>query len=240
MNIKRFAGKIKKGLHIVGLKGKVSYSQAGEDMIVQYLFDSLRIAKPSYLEIGTNQPLVCNNTYSLYLRGGYGVCIEPDKNMIKLIKRKRPGDIVLNIGIGLTESPAATFYLFPSKVNGWSTFSEEEALIRKNATGIGYNTVEVPLKPVNTVIAEYFSPYPNFISLDVEGLDLDILKSIDFEKYQPEVICAETVTFGYLDNNEEKINSISEFIHSKGYVTYADTHINTIYCRADAFNKVNK
>jgi FkbM family methyltransferase len=238
MNIKRFIVKCKKGLDVVTLKAKATYSQAGEDIIVQYLFDSLKIEKPTYLEIGTNQPLVCNNTYNFYLKGCYGVCIEPDKNMVGLIKSKRPRDIILNIGIGLTESPNALFYLFPAEVNGWSTFSEEEALLRQKETGINFTTVEVTLKPVNSIIEEYFKPHPNFISLDVEGLDLDILQSLDFQKYKPEVICVETVTFGYLNNTEEKISSISDFMHLKGYITYADTHVNTIFCRADLFKKI--
>ncbi|HTL10413.1 MAG TPA: FkbM family methyltransferase [Chitinophagaceae bacterium] len=238
MDIKRFYGKLKKALHIVTLKAKASYAQAGEDLIIQYLFDSLKMAKPSYLEIGTNQPLVCNNTYNLYLKGCYGVCIEPDKNMVSKIKKARPKDTVLNIGIGLDDKPAANFYLFPPEVNGWSTFSEEEAMLRKNSTGTAFQVLQVPMQPINEVMAKYFSPHPNFISLDVEGLDLAILQSIDFDKYKPEVICVETVTFGYLDNSEEKITGISEFMHSKGYKTYADTHINTIYCRIDAFNKM--
>jgi FkbM family methyltransferase len=238
MNIKRFVGKCKKAWHVITMKAKASYAQAGEDIIVQYLFDSLKIEKPSYLEIGTNQPLVCNNTYNFYLKGSYGVCVEPDKNMVDHIKAMRPGNIVLNIGVGLSESSEATFYLFPAAVNGWSTFSKEEALIREKETKINFSTVKVPLKPVNKVIAEYFESYPNFISIDVEGLDLDILKSMDFEKYKPEVICVETVTFGYLNNTEEKISTISEFMHSKGYFTYADTHINTIYCRNDAFKLI--
>jgi hypothetical protein len=96
----------------------------------------------------------------------------------------------------------------------------------------------VTLKPVNSIIEEYFKPHPNFISLDVEGLDLDILQSLDFQKYKPEVICVETVTFGYLNNTEEKISSISDFMHLKGYITYADTHVNTIFCRADLFKKI--
>ncbi|MEP7110934.1 MAG: FkbM family methyltransferase [Ferruginibacter sp.] len=240
MNLKRFLGKCKKAWHVVTLKAKATYSQAGEDIIVQYLLDSLKIERPTYLEIGTNQPLLCNNTYNFYIKGCYGVCIEPDINMVGLIKAKRPRDIVLNVGIGITESQQGTFYLFPEIVNGWSTFSREEAQIRTRETGISFNAIQVPLTSINSIIKQYFRPCPNFISLDTEGLDLDILQSLDFEKYKPEVICVETITFGYLDNTEEKISSISEFMHSKGYITYADTHINTIYCRKDAFNNKNQ
>ena len=83
---------------------------------------------------------------------------------------------------------------------------------------------------------QYFSPHPNFISLDVEGLDLQILQSLDFEKFKPEVICVETITFGYMNNTEMKINEIADFMSTKGYSIYADTHINTIFCRKDLFN----
>ncbi len=235
MDLIRFLGKCKKAWHVITLKAKTTYSQSGEDIIIQYLFESLKIDKPTYLEIGTNQPLVCNNTYGFYAKGCYGVCIEPDKNMVDVIKRKRPDDVVLNIGIGLTDKDDATFYLFPAAVNGWSTFSEEEANIREKETGISFSTVQVGLKRVNAVMEQYFKPWPNFISIDVEGLDLDILHSIDFEKFKPEVICVETITFGYLNNTAEKIESISEFMHSKGYFTYADTFINTIYCRKEVF-----
>lgn len=236
MNIKRIIGKCKKALHVVTLKAKASYSQAGEDLIVEYLFQSLKIEKPTYLEIGTNQPMLCNNTYNFYLKGCFGVCVEPDKNMVDLIKANRPGDVVLNVGIGIAESRQAPFYLFPTVVNGWSTFSHEEAIIRQNETAIDFAIVQVPLTSINTIIKEYFNSHPNFISIDTEGLDLEILQSLDFDKYTPEVICVETITFGYLNNTEKKISDISDFMHSKGYVTYADTHINTIYARTDLFD----
>lgn len=240
MNLKRFLGKCKKAWHSIRVKAKVSYAQAGEDLIVQYLFDSLKIDKPTYLEIGTNQPVLCNNTYNFYIKGCFGVCVEPDINMVNLIKTKRPKDIILNVGIGNTESAASTFYLFPKAVNGWSTFSKEEALSRAKKTNVNFTPVQVELTSINSIIKQYFNPHPNFISLDTEGWDLTILKTLDFKKYKPEVICVETITFGYLNNTEEKISSISEFMHSNGYITYADTHINTIYCRADAFNNSNK
>lgn len=239
MNLLRFFKKCKKGLDVVFLNAKASYSQAGEDTIIEYLFESIKINKPSYLEIGTNQPKICNNTYNFYLKGCKGVCIEPDVSMISSIKKARPHDTILNIGISKETSSNASFYLFPKAVNGWSTFSKEEAEIRKSESGINYEVKEVELRNINAVIEEYFDAYPNFISLDVEGLDLEILQSLNFEKYQPEVICVETISFGYLTNTETKINSIAEFMYQKGYAVYADTHINTIFCRRSLFNFMN-
>jgi FkbM family methyltransferase len=236
MNLKRFRGKCKTGLQVIKSEAHASYSQAGEDMIVNYLFTSLGIQYPTYLELGTNQPILCNNTYFFYQKGCKGVCIEPDKEMCKIIRRKRDKDTVLNIGIGLNNNPEAFFYLFPGRMNAWSTFSEEEAKVRKKKSGLQFERVTVPLKTINDIIEKYFNPCPNFISIDVEGIDLEILKSLNFNRFKPEVICVETITFS-ITNTEEKLQGIIDFMHAQGYITYGDTHINTIFCRKELFKK---
>jgi FkbM family methyltransferase len=239
MNLFRFLKKCRKAVDVIFFNAKASYSQMGEDLIIGYLFDSLKINKPTYLEIGTNQPKSCNNTYALYLKGCTGVCIEPDFEMFQKIKKVRKKDTVLNIGIGTSSQNEADFYLFPYTWNGWSTFSLEEAEIRKKETGIHYEIKKVPLVQANDIIKNHFTSHPNFISLDVEGLDLEILKSIDFGTYKTEVICVETITFGYLNNTEKKMSDITNYMKTIGYEAYADTHINTIYCRKDLFTFLN-
>ena len=236
MNVKRFLGKLSRASDVIGLKAKTSYSQVGEDLVVDYLFTSLGIKDITYLEIGTNQPVLCNNTYLFYKTGFRGVCVEPDTEMIELIKTKRPGDKILNVGIGLTDQSEATFYLFPGLLNGWSTFSESEAKIRQEESGISYRQLQVPLKSINSILEEYFHSCPNFISVDVEGLDLAILQSMDFIRFRPDVICVETISFS-TNNSERKQEDISAFMHSKGYITYADTHVNTIFCRSELFSR---
>lgn len=232
MNIKRILAKCRRGLDVVVLNANASYSQAGEDRIVDYLFYHLNIRNPTYLEIGTNQPVISNNTYLFYSKGCKGVCIEPDPEMFEKIKKARPRDTVLNIGIGPTSDASAPFYLFPRKVNGWSTFSEDEAKIREAESGIKPKVISVPIRNINDVIAGHFASAPNFISLDVEGLDLDILKSMDLKRFRPEVICVETISFS-ITNTEEKLTNIIDFMHSQGYYTYGDTHVNTIFCKKE-------
>ena len=81
---------------------------------------------------------------------------------------------------------------------------------------------------INNVINQHLAPYPNFVSLDVEGMDLAILESFDFKKIRTEVFCIETLT--YTENKtEEKITSIMDFMQEKGYFVYADTYINSIF-----------
>jgi hypothetical protein len=81
---------------------------------------------------------------------------------------------------------------------------------------------------------KHFTSHPNFINIDVEGLDLQIAKTIDFEKFKPEVFCVETLGFAGA-NKETKNQDLIDFFVSKGYFIYADTYINTIFCRKDAY-----
>ena len=82
---------------------------------------------------------------------------------------------------------------------------------------------------INTIFRDYCSTIPDLLSIDVEGLDFEILKSIDYEKYQPKVICAETLLY---DDKQKgyKNPEISQFLQSKNYSIYADTRVNTIFC----------
>ena len=219
-----------------------TYAQFGEDLILSHLFSKLNINKPTYLDIGANEPRYISNTYYFYQRGSRGVLVEPNPHLYKKLKRIRPHDIVLNTGIGFSEISEADFYVFPDYANGLSTFSEKEARHWEitGMKGMGKIKVEkvikMPLTVVNTILEKYFkNTTPDFISLDVEGLDLEILKSMNFEKFQPMAICVETMAY---DEHQQtfKIKDIAEFMLTQNYVTYADTRVNTIFCRKDILN----
>lgn len=155
--------------------------------------------------------------------------------MFQTIKKTRKRDIVINAGVGVGEEREALLHIFPHPYTGWNTFSKEEAEHRQSETGIRIKKVlNLPLIDINSVFEKYFKPHPNFLSLDVEGLDLQVLKSIDFTRFRPEVICVESITFS-VANTEEKISDIVRFTESQGYFVYADTHVNTIFCRTDLF-----
>jgi FkbM family methyltransferase len=234
MNIKRLIGKCGSSLDLLRLKALPSYSQAGEDMIVNYLLGSIGVKNPTYLEIGTNLPDRGNNTFYFYRRGFRGVCIEPDASLCELIRKVRPGDKLLNIGVGLTQDSSANFYIFPGYHHSWNTFSAEDAAAKEKESGFKARQVQVPLRTINSIIEENFESYPNFISLDVEGWDLAILKSMDLDKYRPEVFCVETISFS-TQHKEVKMQDTIDYMHSKGYFSYADTHINTIFCKSELF-----
>lgn len=235
MNIRRFVGKCLSASYVVRTRAQPSFSQAGEDQVARYLFEKLNIARPTYLDIGANHPVLGNNTYYFYLRGSKGVCIEPDPEYHALISKNRGRDVVLQAGIGSEAATEALLYVFPHPYSGWNTFSEEEAISRRKESGVAFvKTLKIPLLTINSVIEKHFDPHPNFISIDVEGMDLAILRSLDFFRFKPEVICAETITFS-TRNEETKLDDIADFLRGKGYFVFGDTRINTIFCREDAY-----
>lgn len=212
------------------------YAQSGEDLILSHLFFKMNIPHPTYLDVGANHPSYISNTYYFYLRGCNGVCVEPNPDLCKKIQKLRPRDKVLNIGIGVGEEATADFYIFPKYADGLSTFSKADAAYwgetgMKQVGRIEYEKViQVPTQTINTVIANNFKQIPDFISIDVEGLDLQILQSLDFDSYAPPVLCVETIAYGE-DQTEYKREDIISFVKEKNYELYADTHVNSIFLR---------
>lgn len=208
---------------------KLSYSQTGEDLIIDFIFEQLNVQQPSYLDLGAHHPFYLSNTYLFYKKGGKGVNVEPDPFLIKRFRKSRKNDINLNVGIGFNDSEKiADFYIMSARA--LNTFSKEEAIkVQNYGTYKIEQTVKVPILSVNKIIEEYFpSTCPNFISIDVEGLDYEIIKSFDFNKFRPDVFCIETITYTE-DKSEHKIREIYDYLSSKGYFAYADTYINTIF-----------
>jgi len=217
-----------KSFYPAALYSKKSFSQCGEDIIIDFIFNvMLKIKIPSYIDIGAHHPFYLSNTYYFYLKGSKGICIEPDPYLFRSIKKQRPNDICLNVGIGTDNSKEADFYIMSMKT--LNTFSAKEATRYVNECNQKIEKkIKMKLVSINDVISQKFNAAPNFISLDVEGMDFEILKSFDFDKFRPEVFCIETLT--YTENKTAaKIMPIIDLMKSKNYFVYADTNINTIF-----------
>ncbi|MBK7560883.1 MAG: FkbM family methyltransferase [Chitinophagaceae bacterium] len=217
-----------------------SYSQSGEDIIISDLFNRLGINQPSYLDIGANEPVSLSNTYRLYTRGSQGVCVEPNPVLYKKLIKTRKRDICINSGVAFDENKEAAYFMFPEKLHGLNTFSKKEADFWEQTGNeqIGKHQVTQVLKieliDINELMEKYFSPCPDLVSIDVEGLDFQIIKTINFDNYKPAVFCVETLGFGE-ENTEIKNTEFIRYLESQGYFVYADTYINTILCRKDVY-----
>lgn len=205
-----------------------SYAQCGEDLIVSYLFGWIGITKPSYLDLGAHHPTFLSNTYHFYLQHSYGVCVEPDPIYFSGFQKKRKRDICLNVGVGPETAEAADFFLMSAAT--LNTFSEAEAKRFEAETSyMIVRKIKVPIVSVNEIIEEYFPRGLNFVSLDIEGLDLAILQAFDFTRWRPQVFCVETVVFSEQRSGAVKVSDIIQFMQQQGYFVYADTYINTIF-----------
>jgi FkbM family methyltransferase len=214
---------------------KKSYSQSGEDLIVKYIFDVLGISRPSYMDIGAHHPYYLSNTALFYELGSRGINIEPDPTLMQAFLQHRKEDRNLNIGIAETKG-VLDFYIINNPV--LNTFSREEA---ENYYMEGdYRIVDEKKVPVNTiqsVLTEYCNGQcPEFLTIDAEGVDEVVLKSLDLARNFPIVICVETISFSNTGKGE-KNHALIDFIRSQGYLLYADTYINSIFVRKEKWEK---
>ncbi len=134
-----------------------TFSQAGEDRIVNFAITLLRLAPVTYLDIGANDPIVMNNTYYFYRQGHRGVLVEPNVELCKNLREVRPQDTTLAAGIGVTAVKEADYYLLNH--HALNTFSKEQAEKLVNETN-GHvkikEVIKVPLLNINDVMQEHF------------------------------------------------------------------------------------
>jgi FkbM family methyltransferase len=204
---------------------KLSFAQYGEDLVAGGLLSALGVDKPSYIDIGAYEPIRSNNTYLFYRRGGRGVLVEPNVALTDKLRRKRPGDTVLAAGIGIDDNPEADYYVMSD--DELNTFSKEQADRLTQETTIKLiKVVKMPLLNINRVLAEHFgTTAPDFFSIDIEGLDFAVLKTLDFARFRPKVLCVETIITTTFKLEQEIFTLMAE----KGYEPRGMTHANTIF-----------
>jgi FkbM family methyltransferase len=212
---------------------KHTYSQCGEDRVVLHVFKSLGIHKFTYLDVGAHHPFYLSNTALFYEMGMNGINIEPDPFLFREFVKHRKRDINLNIGISEQSGMADFFVISASTLN---TFSKDEA--EKYALQGDYrivDTLKVRTENISKVIKEYCNGVtPEFVTIDAEGVDELILNSIDLSANGPIVICVETISFSTSGNGVKNLELIRK-IENSGYINYADTNINTIFVKKEAW-----
>lgn len=110
----------------------------------------------------------------------------------------------------------------------WNTFDKDTAEHYERATAGRVRVrevIKVPLLNINAVFAEHFAGgTPDYVSLDVEGFEVPILRSVNFEKHRPKAVCVETLVAGTPGQKLEAVQLLLE----KGYVVRGSSFANTI------------
>lgn len=205
---------------------RLSYAQQGEDLLLADVLGQLGIERPRFLDIGAFHPTISSNTYLLYLRGARGVLVEPNPYMVELLRKARPEDTTLAVGVGLSEETEADYHLIRSRPQ-LNTFSLEQVERYREEAGqdVLEKTIRVPLLGIEAIIEKYFDEAPDLVSIDVEGLDLEILRRLDFEKTRPAVLCVETIVYG----THALRDDLLDFLAERDYVARAGSFVNTVF-----------
>lgn len=170
--------------------GHITYAQHGDDLMIANIFTLLGIAQPTYLDIGAHHPTTISNTALLYARGSKGVNIEANPLLISEFKKLRPLDTTVNIGVAV-ENGTKVFHMW-GDTSGRNTFSEDEVRSLSDKHKI-YRTMNLPVLTIDEIILRFCrGTYPDLLTMDIEGLDYDVLKSANFSKSCPKIIVTET------------------------------------------------
>jgi FkbM family methyltransferase len=169
-----------------------SYSQDGEDMILRSFYEDRRKYRGFYVDVGAHHPFRFSNTACFYQTGWRGINIEPSPDLIKKFRRYRKRDINLNAGIA-NQTSELTFYVFNDQA--LNSFDNELSLSR-HTDSTPYKIVKelkIQTYRLSDILDKYMPENQkiDFLSIDAEGYDLEILKSNNWEKYVPDFILVE-------------------------------------------------
>jgi hypothetical protein len=200
-----------------------SYSQEGEDLILSRFFGERD--NGFFVDIGAHHPKRFSNTYIFYLKGWRGINIDALSGSKNIFDIERPEDINLEVGVNEIEGDL-NYYSFNEPA--LNTFDKSEADNYLN--GGVYSLIEVKrleTKTLSSILDIYVNVNQeiDFISVDVEGLDLNVLKSNDWLKYKPKIVLVEILHFDFKSFSK---NQVVLFMESVGYAFYAKT-VNTVF-----------
>lgn len=224
--MKNILGKVYKKvqiIHNIYLKNKFlikknSYSMEGEDLEILKL--SKDINEGFYVDAGCYHPLHLNNTYLLYKKKWRGINIDLSEYSIDLFNFMRPDDV--NINSAISETDGEVVYFYQKKISQLSTIKKNEA--NKRMQGL-IQEKKIRSQRLTTVLdrSKFKKRKIDFLNIDLEGADIDALRSLDFKVYRPKIICIEII-----DQIIEK-SEIYNFLKNLDYTRKWSSKFNHIF-----------
>lgn len=168
-----------------------SYSQEGEDMILRRIFEAQGLG--FYVDVGAHHPRRFSNTYFFYKRGWRGINIEPNPDAAREFRALRSRDINIELGVS-DRSGSLRYYLFDEPA--LNTFDEK--IVESRLLGTPFKllgTVDVAVETLASILARHLpaGQQIDFLSVDVEGLDLAVLQSNDWTRFRPYCVLVEAL-----------------------------------------------
>ena len=183
------------------LKPRTVYANWGVDIVVNAIFKNKN--KGIYIDIGCHHPLINNNTYMLYKRGWSGINIDLDYSSIEMFNYFRPNDFNYKVALSSKKGEANLFFFHNRAPK--NTLNKANGKGAKLVKKIKTDTLDNIIKHSKLSIKEI-----DFLSIDVEGNELEILKGLNIKKYKPKVIVLELINKNTSFFYEQKINNIQK------------------------------
>lgn len=196
---------------------EVSFSQEGEDRILDRFFEDQQ--RGFYVDIGALHPVRFSNTLLLYLKGWRGVNVDATPGSMRLFRSLRRRDINLEVAVG--KDPAtANFFIF--REAALNTFDVELAQQRLEEGWELHRVVPVRQQPLSMVWDEAVprSVAVDLLTIDVEGMDVEVLQTLDWSRQRPRVVCVEQLR----DGNGQSVEGL---LADRGYHLLGRT-VNTV------------
>jgi FkbM family methyltransferase len=187
--------------------GVMSYAQNGEDLLIaQHVRRRDRV---TYIDVGCLWPRQYSNSYFFYQRGGWGLCIDPNPTFAEQYRSERPRDLFLNCGVAARDG-SMTYYMHDNPVfNTLSTTHADELAARVTAMPDSSQregrertrAIEVAVTTLDRAVSltnfdKRCEGHLDFLSIDVEGLELEVLQGFSFEALRPKLVVVEEVHRG--------------------------------------------
>jgi FkbM family methyltransferase len=241
MNLKAIARKYLHGTELLEqLAGRtrrqIGYSQFGEDLHIRSFYGRLAhdrgivVNNGCIVDVGAYRPIAFSNSYGFYRQGWHSINIDPTPGSMRIFDKVRSRDTNLEVAIGPSDG-AGTFYLFgiPSV---WNTMDAEAAERATQATRITPRKIEIQIRRLATILDEHLGGRSfELLSIDAEGLDIEILKSNDFTKYPPRLILIET---NDVDVNRLASHPVVVYLAGFGYHLHSWINPNLLFVRGDS------
>jgi FkbM family methyltransferase len=203
----------------------ISYSQNYEDVILDRAFGSKRSG--FYVDVGAASPNEATVTRHFYELGWHGINIEPIPSWAKELAFNRPRDVNLQLAAG-EHSGSFTLYRVVDDPS-LSTLTPEVAA-RHRSDGLRVDEIDVEVRPLNDIFEDAGVSEIDFLKIDVEGAERDVLLGIDLDRYRPRVILVEAVEPYSLVSTAESFESL---VTDHRYLFASNDGINRYYVREE-------
>jgi FkbM family methyltransferase len=198
--------------HFTGIRN--SYSQAGEDQIIESLISDIDPENAIYVDVGANHPTRLSNTYRLYRKGWRGIIVEPNQILLKMHRRIRPRDEQLGIGCGDKPCVLRFQHAISHVLSGFAEGAMKTNEIRRAEL--------MPVLTVDQILALYSDKTIALLSIDVEGFDLEVAKGAMETLKRTRVVCIE-------GSGEDE--NLMAFFRENAFQLHTNTRHNLIFTK---------